>query len=321
MAPECTANSCEAPNWMAAVLKIAGCYNLLFGIWVIGWPNGWFEISGIEAPRYPFLWQCIGMIVGVYGVGYIAASTAPLRHWPIVLVGFLGKVFGPIGFFWAVWQGDLPWQAGWMIVFNDLIWWVPFAMILWAAACLMVGRPVVGDPMPLEAALDKFHLTSGETLREASQNDQLAVIFLRHFGCTFTRQLLRNLREMHERSEKEGVRLILVHMLQEGEEKEFVGNDGVGRIADPKCDLYRAFGLGKGGFFELFGPRVLYRGAIAFFRGCGVGMIKGDGLQMPGAFLLRDGKVIKSQKAQTAADLPSVDGLFGPDEGEMVTTA
>lgn len=311
MTVECTAQSCKAPDWMRGVLKFAGFYNILFGIWVIGWPGAWFQISGMELPRYPFLWQCIGMIVGVYGVGYLAAAAAPLRHWPIVLVGFLGKVFGPIGFVWAASQGELPWQAGWMIVFNDLVWLVPFAMILWAAACLKVGRPAVGQPMSLDRAVETFRLTSGETLLEASQKDQLAIVFLRHFGCTFTRQLLLNLREMHERAEKEESRLVLVHMLQEGEEKEFVKSGGVDRIADPRCDLYRAFGLGKGGFLELFGPKVWYRGAMAFFRGCGVGMLKGDGLQMPGAFLFEKGEILEEQKAESAADLPSVEALFG----------
>ena len=99
-------------------------------------------------------------------------------------------------------------------------------------------------------------------------------------------------------------------MLQEGEEVEYLSNEGVERIADPRCELYRAFGLGKGGFLELFGPKVWYRGAIAFFKGCGVGMLKGDGLQMPGAFLLKGGKIFKSQKALSAADSPSVEGLF-----------
>ncbi len=159
MTVECTAQSCRAPDWMGASLKFAGIYNILFGLWVIGWPSAWFEISGMEVPRYPFLWQCVGMIVGVYGVGYLAAAAAPLRHWPIVLVGFLGKVFGPIGFIWAASQGELPWQAGWMILFNDIVWLIPFAMILWAAACLMVGRPAVGAPMPLETAAKAFRLT------------------------------------------------------------------------------------------------------------------------------------------------------------------
>ena len=52
------------------------------------------------------------MIFGVYGVGYAVAATAPLRHWPIVLVGLLGKLFGPVGFIAAALGDKLPWTAG-----------------------------------------------------------------------------------------------------------------------------------------------------------------------------------------------------------------
>ncbi len=48
------------------------------------------------------------MISGVYGVGYAAAALDPLRHWTIVLVGFLGMVFGPVGFVSAEAQGEIP---------------------------------------------------------------------------------------------------------------------------------------------------------------------------------------------------------------------
>ena len=61
------------------------------------------------------------MIVGVYGLGYAIAMSDPIRHWPIVLVGLLGKLFGPIGFNWAASKGELPWNAGLTIVTNDLI--------------------------------------------------------------------------------------------------------------------------------------------------------------------------------------------------------
>jgi hypothetical protein len=70
------------------------------------------------------------MIVGVYGIGYLAAAANPLRHWPIVLVGLLGKIFGPIGFLGAALRDEIPWSFGWTIIGNDLVWWIPFGMII-----------------------------------------------------------------------------------------------------------------------------------------------------------------------------------------------
>ena len=122
-----------ARPWMSKILIAAGLYNLIYGGWVVLFPSSAFEMLEMEPPRYLFLWQCIGMIVGVYGVGYLVAARDPLRHWPIVLVGFLGKIFGPIGFLQTVMAGDIPWGFGIMIIFNDLIWWIPFSGILLAA--------------------------------------------------------------------------------------------------------------------------------------------------------------------------------------------
>lgn len=117
-------------TWMNAVLALAGFYNLAWGGFVVLAPLRTFEWAHMAPPNYPELWQCIGMIVGVYGVGYLVAAANPLQHWPIVLVGLLGKVFGPIGFLQAYQQGRLPVEFGLTLVFNDLIWWIPFALIL-----------------------------------------------------------------------------------------------------------------------------------------------------------------------------------------------
>lgn len=118
---------------MRSVLVAAGIYNIAWGSLAVLAPVWCFRIAGMEPPNYPELWQCIGMIVGVYGVGYLAAATDPLRHWPITLVGLLGKVFGPIGFAGALVSGRFPLAFGWNILTNDLVWWIPFAGILLAA--------------------------------------------------------------------------------------------------------------------------------------------------------------------------------------------
>jgi hypothetical protein len=134
-------NERTIPKWMTIVMWAAGLYNLGWGAITIAFPDALFRFAEIESPRYPEIWQCVGMIVGVYGIGYIAAANDPIRHWPIVLVGFLGKVFGPIGFASAMAQGIFPPKFGVTILTNDLIWWVPFGIILWRAWQQRTTRP------------------------------------------------------------------------------------------------------------------------------------------------------------------------------------
>ena len=119
--------------WMVWVLKIGGVYNILWGIWIVLFPNHFFELTGMELPNYPSIWQGMGMVIGVYGLGYWWAAKAPLVHWPIVAVGLLGKVFGPIGFVFSYFQGTIPLQFCYTMFTNDLIWWVPFTLILLAS--------------------------------------------------------------------------------------------------------------------------------------------------------------------------------------------
>lgn len=125
--------SAPLKTWMAQVLWAAALYNLAWGGFVVLYPELPFRWAGMPPPNYPELWQCIGMMVGVYGVAYALAARDPIRYWPIVLAGLLGKILGPLGFLHAALAGRLPWRAGWTIVTNDLIWWLPFGLLLRAA--------------------------------------------------------------------------------------------------------------------------------------------------------------------------------------------
>lgn len=129
-----TAYSSVGSDWKSVTLLAAAAYNIAWGAWVVIFPGAFFDLMGIARPLYPGIWQCVGMIVGVYGVGYAVAAFSPLRHWPIVLVGLLGKVFGPIGSVISVSGGEFPPTMFWMILTNDLIWWIPFFLILRQAA-------------------------------------------------------------------------------------------------------------------------------------------------------------------------------------------
>ena len=107
----------------------AGIYNLTFGLWAAIWPLSFFELFELPAPRYPGIWACLGMVVGVYGLLYLHAAWKLESAWPIIAVGMLGKLLGPIGMAMSI---DVEWprRVGMICVFNDLVWWLPFGLFL-----------------------------------------------------------------------------------------------------------------------------------------------------------------------------------------------
>ena len=112
----------------------AALYNAIWGTLVGLFPDVIFRWIGAPPPNYPALMQCIGMMVGVYAIGYWLIAIDPIRYGPFVYVGLAGKVLGPLGFLWAASQGQLPWSFGWVNVANDLIWlpaFIAFALAVW----------------------------------------------------------------------------------------------------------------------------------------------------------------------------------------------
>lgn len=308
---------------MTRVLLAAALYNIAWGLFAIAAPTAIFRWAGFEPmPLYPELWQCIGMIVGVYGLGFWIAASNPFRHWPIILVGLLGKVFGPIGFAYAVWQGRLPAAFGLTILTNDLIWWAPFLAILWNAARVNQSTsqaffvPAPGRSLnPLTRKVSQL----GSTLAELSRRQPVLVVFLRHSGCTFCREALSDIAEHRTSIEEQGATIALVHMGQ-SEPVDLLNKYSLNDLhcfRDPNCVLYDAFGLQLGGFRALFGIKVWWRGFWAWISGHGIGPLEGNGFRMPGVFLIQRGKVLRAFKHLTAADRPDyVELATAPPPGD-----
>ncbi|MBM80576.1 MAG: hypothetical protein CMJ78_08285 [Planctomycetaceae bacterium] len=295
--------------WMRTVLLAAGAYNVAWGAFTVlapGMSLGWLGLS--SQPPIAQLWQCIGMIVGVYGVGYLIAARDPYRHWPITLVGLLGKVFGPIGFLFSLVTGTLPASVGWTLITNDLIWWFPFAAILWGAVRYQQSVNTAYDMPEADDPLSELRTNHGNILDELANRQPQLVMFLRHAGCTFCREALADLARQRSEIEASGCGIVLVHMGDNDRDASFFDQYGLGdvpRIADPGCRLYRLFGLDLGSFTELLGPRVWLRGfTAAVLNGHGVGRLRGNGFQMPGAYIYHCGQILGGYQHSQASDRP-----------------
>jgi len=88
-------------------------------------PNFLFDMFGIARLNYSFVMSGLGMCVGLYGYGYWVVASDLRRYPQLVVIGFLGKALGPIGWAWTVMTTPLPLRTMWTNVFNDLIW-LPF---------------------------------------------------------------------------------------------------------------------------------------------------------------------------------------------------
>ena len=129
---------------------IAAVYNLIWGCVVILAPAWTLSLAGIDTDAVGRLfWQCIGMFVLVFALGYYAAARQPERYSAFVLVALLGKIFGPIGFVYGAFYLDaLPARLGLTIIANDLIWW-PIWMPFVYETIIRPAR-VTGDETPAD---------------------------------------------------------------------------------------------------------------------------------------------------------------------------
>lgn len=303
--------SVSPPAWQRRVLLLAALYNIVWGATTVLFPLALFQWTGAVPPNYPELWQCIGMIVGVYGVGYAAAALNPWRHWPIVLVGLLGKMFGPLGFAWALLRGTFPPAFGWTIVTNDLIWWIPFTLILhdayhhWREESNQFPTATQADNTLLQAVT-----STGQTVAMLSNESPVLLVFLRHAGCTFCRETLAALASHRQTLADNGLQPVLVHMGTAEEGSAFFstyGLDDLPAISNPDGTLYRAAMLRRGTLGQLFGLNVWRRGWQA--RQHGVGALQGDGFRLSGYAVVHQKQVRVRHAHADAAEATAFDVL------------
>jgi hypothetical protein len=297
------------------MLLLAAAYNIGWGGIVVLAPIWSFELSGMPAPlNHLFLWQCVGMIVGVYGIGYAIAATDPFRHWPIVFVGLLGKIFGPLGFIWAVLSGEI--QVGFLrhIIFNDLIWLVPFGLLLLRRyeSYISAGR----DPSERDdAAVCETLVTlrtgpnagAAITLAELSATKPVTVVFFRHAGCSFCRELLERVAKQRAEIER-GSQLAFIFMEETADlltRRASLKIEDVPTALDPSGCLYRKAGFLRAPFSKLFGFSEFSRGISALLR-YGVGNLAGDGAALPGSLLIDRGVITRRSTVTRASEQPEL---------------
>ena len=301
------------PSWMRTALLIAAGLHVLGGLAVLIEPEilvrlGWAGAGDAFAIRL------LGGVDAAVGFGYAVAAMSPLRHWPVVLVGFLENAFTLIA---AIVSG------AWFAAGISAAWLVPLTVILGRTSRDFIGE--VGEPAagPRERAMLRAMSQDGYSLFELSQLRPTLVVFLRHAGCTFCREAVSDIARVRPEIEKRGACVAFVTMSPETEAKHFFERYGladVPRVSDTGAMLYRAFDLKRVGWRDILGWTVWKRGFVAgLFEGHGLGPVEGDAFRMPGAFLIHNGRVVRSFRHDGPADRPDYVELA--DCSECLSTA
>ncbi len=113
-----------------SVLIVAGIYNISWGIYSAIDPQWLFRFARMAPPRYPEIFACLAMMVGLYGVVYLEVARVPERGFVLIAVGLAGKILGPMGLTFLLWRGAWPARSVVLCLTNDFIWWIPFALYL-----------------------------------------------------------------------------------------------------------------------------------------------------------------------------------------------
>jgi peroxiredoxin len=298
-------------TWIKAILVMAGIFNIGWGVITIFFQPFYFNLIEMKGNHLTSIWISSGIMAMVMGIGYLIASTNAFRYWPIVLMGMLIKIFMPVSILVGHELGEVSSEVFRVALTNHLIWWLPFGAILYR----VYRQPYMDDSDMIhfaaedwESSLEMYHTSKNRTIIEASRDQPVMLVFLRHFGCTFCRESLFMISEQIKDIESMGTSVMLVHMVSEddaGEQLEQFGLEHLEHVSDPESLLYKAFRLRRGNLWQLFGPKILWRGLYAgFIRKHGLGDIAGDPFQMPGIFLIYDGKIRKQFFHHTAADVP-----------------
>ena len=111
------------------ILKFAGWYNIVAGIAMIVFYHEGFRALGVPKPEFVLPIQLVGVLVGIFGVGYLIAERNPVENRNIVLLGFLSKLLGPLLAIVHVATGALPIMMLLVLFFADGIYLVPFWII------------------------------------------------------------------------------------------------------------------------------------------------------------------------------------------------
>lgn len=161
------------------------------------------------------------------------------------------------------------------------------------------------DPALLAVEVEGHHLEPMPLGAVLGERPGL-LVFLRHYGCLFYRQLAADvLAAATDLDAFPDVVFVYQGDVEQG--PMFFGDDPrVRAISDPTGGLYAAFGVARGGVREMFGAASWRCGVRAIAEGHFISRKIGDPWTLPTLVLVEDGRVRWRHDGRHAGDHPDL---------------
>lgn len=179
-------------------------------------------------------------------------------------------------------------------------------------------KPASHTPPDPTLVWKEMKTDSGQTVFEIQAQHPVLLVFLRHFGCSFCREAMADIAKKRSQIEEGDKKIVFVHMGSPALAEPFFKKFRllpVHHVSDPATRFYQEFGLVKGTPMQTFG-------LMNWIRGFEAGIVKGhggenptvesglgDGFQMPGVFLLFQGKILESFIHKNPFDRPDYEKI------------
>jgi hypothetical protein len=112
---------------MTWLLRFAGVFNILAGTAMFSLYHEGYQLLGVHKPELILPVQVMGILVALFGVGYLLVSWRPLENRSVLMLGFWSKALSSATALWYVFGPThrLPWWFAVVVFFADVIY-LPF---------------------------------------------------------------------------------------------------------------------------------------------------------------------------------------------------
>ena len=101
-----------------------------FAIWALLFPDSLLDLFQVGRSGPRILLAGLGIVDGLLALGYAFAAVRLERAYPFIAIGLAAKVIFPLGWLLAVAGGELTARTLTLVIFEEFVWWIPFAAFL-----------------------------------------------------------------------------------------------------------------------------------------------------------------------------------------------